>query len=299
MSKREGISRYNLIIKKLRKKPATFREISDYLKLESEIQSHNFDVSKRTFQRDVDDIRSIYNIDIRFDFSRQVYFIDDNDQPDVSERILEAFDTFNALNISDRMHDFIQFEPRRPQGTEHLYGLLHAIKNQLQVRFAYHKFWDEAASSRTVQPLMLKEVQNRWYVLARDVKDGRDKTFALDRVSELQITTDKFLLQPGLLPGEKFRDCFGIISPGNEEPCDVILSFTPLQGKYIKTLPLHHSQQILVDNDEETRVKLHLYVTFDLVQEIMSHGDNVTVREPSSLRDEIKAKANDLLSLYQ
>jgi len=74
MSKRESIARHNLIIKKLRKHPASFADISDYLALESELQEYNFIVSKRTFQRDLEDIRSLYNIDIQYDFSRKVYF---------------------------------------------------------------------------------------------------------------------------------------------------------------------------------------------------------------------------------
>jgi len=74
MSKRESIARYNLVIKKLRKHPASFAEISDYLSLESELQDYNFNVSKRTFQRDLEDIRSLYNIDIQFDFSRRADF---------------------------------------------------------------------------------------------------------------------------------------------------------------------------------------------------------------------------------
>lgn len=143
MSKRESIARYNLIIKKLRKRPATFAEIEEYLALESEIQSYNFNISKRTFQRDRDDIRSLYNIDILFDFSKKVYYIDFDEQPEANERILEAFDTFNALNLTDRLSKHIHFEKRKPQGTEHLYGVLHAIKNQIQIKFVYQKYWED------------------------------------------------------------------------------------------------------------------------------------------------------------
>jgi len=41
MSKRESIARYNLIIKKLRKQPSSFSEISDYLAFESDLQEYN------------------------------------------------------------------------------------------------------------------------------------------------------------------------------------------------------------------------------------------------------------------
>ena len=75
MSKRESIARYNLIIKKLRKSSSTFEEIDDYLARESELQSYNFNVSKRTFQRDLDDIRSLFKIDIQYNYTRKYYSI--------------------------------------------------------------------------------------------------------------------------------------------------------------------------------------------------------------------------------
>ena len=187
MSKREAIERYNLIIKKLRRQPSSFSEISDYLAFESDLQGYDFNVSKRTFQRDLEDIRSIYNIDIQYDFSRKVYYIDFDKLSEINERILEAFDTFNALNIADRLSDYIHFEKRRPQGTENLYGLLYAIKNRFQVTFSYQTFRDDKITHRTTEPYALKEFKNRWYVLAKDLKDKKVKSFALDRLSELEI----------------------------------------------------------------------------------------------------------------
>ncbi len=137
MSTTESLSRYNLIIKKVRRYPATFKEIEDYLKFESELQGYDYLISKRTFQRDLNNIRSIFNIDILFDFSRKVYYIEVDQETEVNKRIMEAFDTFNALNISERLSDYIHFEKRRSQGTENLYGILHAIKNHVQYSTPY------------------------------------------------------------------------------------------------------------------------------------------------------------------
>jgi len=298
MSKRESIARYNLIIKKLRKKPATFNEISDYLLLESELQGYNFNVSKRTFQRDIEDISSLYNIDIVYDFSRKVYYIDFDEQSEVNERIFEAFDTFNALNISDRLSDYIHFEKRRPQGTENLYGLLHAIKNKVQICFLYHKFWEDKITLRVVEPYALKEFKNRWYVLANDLKDNKVKSFALDRLTELEITNKKFQLPNNFNINEHFKFSFGIISPNGQEPQEVILSFDPFQGKYIKTLPLHESQVILKDNEQELLIKLTLYITHDFFMEILSFGENVKVIQPESLISDLISTYKNALSLY-
>jgi predicted DNA-binding transcriptional regulator YafY len=298
MSKREAISRYNLIIKKLRKSPVSFNEIADYLSLESELQSYDFNVSKRTFQRDLEDIRSIYNIDIQYDFSRKVYFIDFEQQPEVNERILEAFDTFNALNITDRLSNHIHFEKRRPQGTENLYGLLHAIKNQVQINFTYQKYWEDELTERIVEPYALKEFKNRWYVLANDLKDNQVKSFALDRLTDLEITKRKFQFPNDFNINEHYKYCFGIISPNGHKPQEVVLSFDPFQGKYIKSLPLHESQQILVDNEDELKVKLTLFVTHDFFMELLSYGENLKVIEPESLIKDIKNSLQETLKQY-
>lgn len=299
MSKRESIARYNLIIKKLRRKPATFVEIEDYLALESEIQAYNFNISKRTFQRDRDDIRALYNIDILFDFSKKVYYIDFDEQPEANERILEAFDIFNALNLTERLSKHIHFEKRKPQGTEHLYGVLHAIKNRIQIKFTYQKYWEDELTERIVEPYALKEFKNRWYILSKDSGDNKIKSFSLDRLSDLKILNKKFNFPKDFDVNEHYRYCFGIISPNDHEPEDVILSFNAFQGKYIKSLPLHDSQQILIDNEDELRIQLKLFITHDFFMELLSFGENLKILKPQTLINNLKSTVRNIQSIYE
>ncbi|MCF8308927.1 MAG: WYL domain-containing protein [Bacteroidales bacterium] len=298
MSKREAIARYNLIISKLRRQPATFGEIADHLAMESEIQGYDFNISKRTFQRDRKDIAAIYNIDIEYDFRRQVYYIEMDESSGVSAKIFEAFDTLNALNIADRVSEHIHFEKRRPQGTENLYGLLHAIKNRYQVRFIYEKFTGEKATLRTLEPYALKEFRNRWYVLGKDTKDNRIKAFGLDRLSSLDITQVRFTRPKDFDVNEFYRYCFGVISPDDQQPEIVELSFNPFQGEYIKSLPLHHSQEIIKDDEKELRIKLKLYVTHDFYMELLSLGNNVKVIQPEHLTEQMKETYREALGRY-
>ena len=77
------------------------------------------------------------------------------------------------------------------------------------------------------------------------------------------------------------------------------LSFEPFQGKYIKTLPLHHSQQIRVDNEEELQVTLRLCITHDFVMELLSYGDSMEVLEPPALIEEIREAHGKAFNLYK
>lgn len=295
MSKRGYISRYLLILRKLRTKPyTTYEELLsfmenqlDYLQMQDDRLHVGF--SKRTFQRDIRDIRNLFGIDIEYSKSPKGYHIQHTEAENMNfQRMLEAFDMFTSLNLAHDLKPYIHLETRRPQGTENLYGLLHAIKNRLIVRFTYQKFWEDDSSVRMVEPYALKEFRNRWYLMAKDKKDSKVKSFALDRLSSLEITISTFSYPADFNIEDNYRYCFGIISPNDEEPQDIILSFEPTQGKYIKTLPLHSSQQILINNDDELRVKLKLCVTFDLVMELLSFGDNIKVIKPQSLADDIR-----------
>jgi len=86
----------------------------------------------------------------------------------------------------------------------------------------------------------------------------------------------------------KQKKTFSTISPSDDKPQDIILSFPPLQGKYIKSLPLHHTQQIIIDTDKELQIKLHLYITYDLEMELLSYSSDIKVLKPKSLANRLK-----------
>jgi len=218
MENRNYLHRLLFTIKKLRACGyATFEELSVYIQREFELRDGAKKISIRTFQRDMATIRELFNIDIKCNRSNQ-YYIAEDDQTGFNNRILEAFDTFNALNISDQISNFIHFEKRKPQGTENLYELLHAIRNKLQIRFTYQKYWEDEITLRRAEPYALKEFKNRWYILANDLKDGKIKSFALDRLSALEITKKSFPFPNDFDVNSYFKNCFGIMGPNAAKP---------------------------------------------------------------------------------
>ena len=305
MSKRGYISRYLLILKKLKVKPySSYDELLhyidnqlEYLQMQDDTLTVGF--SKRTLQRDIKEIRDLFGIDVEFSKSRKGYYIIQNERENMNfQRMMEAFDMFNSLNLTQDLTPFIHLEKRRPQGTENLYGILHAIKNKLEITFEYQKFWDDEPGIRAVLPYALKEFKNRWYILAKDGKDNAIKTFALDRLTNLEITNKKFIFPPNYNVENHFKFCFGIMAPNDDSPKEIILSFDPFQGKYVKTLPLHETQQILIDKADQLQIKLTLYITYDFIMELLSFGDNVKVLKPESLANEIKAAHRSAFTQY-
>jgi predicted DNA-binding transcriptional regulator YafY len=280
--------RYSFIIHKLRtSKRASYEDISAYLEQKSNDTGYDFVTSRRTFARDIEDIASIYGIEIEYSFPMKCYYIKNESDPD-GVRMLEIFDMYQALQMHEHQSPFVHLEKRCPQGTEHIFGLLHAMKNHLQVTFGYQKYYQEHSENRVVAPMTLKEFKSRWYLFAKDSNDKKVKCYGLDRIFNLEILNVKFVDDECFDIDQYLKHCFGIISPNADTPSEIILSFDSFQGKYIKSLPLHETQEIVSDTEDELRIRLTLYITHDFLMELLSHGDTVKVIKPKHLADTLK-----------
>lgn len=298
MSTQESIARHRLIIQKLRNKPSSFEEILKKLEDESELHEMKFEISKRTFQRDVKEILSLYNIEIKFDRSQKVYFISEDSQDDYSQRLFEVLDVYQLLNLNQSISNFIEFSTRKSMGTEHLNGLLYAIQNRFQIKLNYKKFDSQEAEDRLIEPYLLKEFKNRWYLTAFDIEKKDFRTFGVDRIQFFNILTTKFQFPQKINPKSLFKNSFGIVKTENATPQKVLLKFVNHQGDYVRTLPLHSSQQILNESGGEMLVKLEIVPTYDFVFELLSMGANLKVLEPASLAEELKRKFEDAARNY-
>lgn len=298
MSKQESLARHRLIIQKLKSNPSTFEEILEKLKTESDLHDLNFEISKRTFQRDLKEIEQLYNIEIKNDRSRKVYYISNDSQDEFSERLFEVIDVFQLLNYNQSISKFVQFSTRKPMGTEHLSGLLYAIQNRFQIVLRYKKFDHDETENRLVEPYLLKEFKNRWYLRAYDIEKKKFRTYGIDRIQAMSISDKKFQFPSKSNPKDYFKDSFGIVGPDGAQPQEILLKFTNNQGQYIRTLPLHPTQQILEENGDEMLVRLKIVPTYDFLFELMSMGANLKVLEPKSLADEMKQKFREAFENY-
>ena len=297
MSIRQTIKRYTKIISLLRLRPMSFKEIQVEMEKDPDAVEENLTTSIRTMQRDIKAIASIYDIEIKNDPKTSKYYIVEDVENLPSKRLRENFEILNAIRMSRGFGDSLVFEERRSLGTEHMSGLMYAIQKKLYVEFTYEKFWDDSVMKRKVAPISLKESRNRWYLIARDEKDNRIKNFALDRIQNLFIEKDQF--QPVKYNvDEEFRDSFGIINGTNEKATEVILSFTPEQGRYVESLPLHHSQSLITKSEEEIRFGYYIRPTFDFKMEILSYGKQVKVIKPKKFKEDIIQDLQSSLSQY-
>ena len=299
MSKLIYFKRYLYVIDRLRSRPSSFIEIQEYIlrKLAQEDIDTFFEYSIRTFERDRKDIELLFGVFIHFDRKEKSYTIDEAEIADQSvARLIDAFSIHNALQDGNKLSLSVFLEKRKSLGTEHIHGIIHAIQNRLILQFTHQKHWEDFSTQRKVYPIAVKESQNRWYLVALDKKDEKVKTFGLDRITNLKISATKF--KPFTFNVEKeFRNAFGVLRDSPAEK--VILQFSKMQGEYIKTFPLHDSQQITRETGDFVTFEIYIHLTHDFIMELLRYGDNVKVVSPESLVWTMKEKINQMTNLYQ
>ena len=299
MSTRKTLIRYNKILKSLKASPKTFEELKDILERQSEDYGDDLSVSKRTFQRDMNDILSIFKIEIDFNHHIKKYEIKTEDL-EVSNRMLEAFNLFEVLSSTEKVQEYIYFDSYIETGEQYLQKIVQAIQQKKVLNFTYQKYWITDVSNRQLESYAIRLFKKRWYLIGKDLKDKQIKTFGIDRMSDLAIVNQKYTIPKDFSVQKMFENSFGIIS--KERPNDtvekVILQLEPTQGKYIKSLPLHPSQKVIADQPDYLLISLELYITFDFVKEILSMGNLVKIIQPQSLIKQVKSNLQQALEQY-
>lgn len=306
MAKKEQMLRLKFIeefLRRRKEKGASFEEISDYLESKYQDKGLKLDslkFTKRTFLRDKEAILEVFLINISYRRSSNTYAIDYDEIDEYHEDIFDNLLLVEAYKEVKGKKNVMFFEQRKSRGLHWLNGLVHAITHQKIITLNYTKFWEGVSYKKTLEPYALKEFRNRWYLLANE-KDGKGfflKTFGLDRISDLEISNSSF--KPEKIDIENyFKNSFGIIYGENEEVEEIVLSFDSEQGQYIKTLPMHHSQKVLIDNDKEYRIQLTLFPTYDFEREVLSHGERVKVISPKSFKEHLQNEVKKMLKNYK
>lgn len=306
MAKKEQMLRLKFIEEFLRRRKdrgASFEEINEYLESKYQDRGLELDVlkfTKRTFLRDKEAIFEVFGVHIIYKRSTNSYIIDADEIDEYHEDVFDNLLLVEAYREVRGKKNVMFFEQRKSRGLHWLNGLVHSITHQKIIALNYTKFWEGVSHQKTLEPYALKEFRNRWYLLANE-KNGKDfilKTFGLDRISDLEISNSTF--KPQKIDIEKyFINSFGIIYSEDEQPEEIVLSFDSEQGQYIKTLPMHHSQKVLIDNDKEYRIQLTLFPTYDFEREVLSHGERVKVISPKSFRDHLQNEVKNMLKNYK
>ncbi|MGM0944700.1 MAG: helix-turn-helix transcriptional regulator [Bacteroidota bacterium] len=281
-----------------RKEGFTWEEISRKLENFYEMKGVVKTVTKRTFQRDLQDIRDLHGVDIQFNKRLQKYQIDESETSPRQMDLLASFDLISAFHLPKSLGDFVSFDERKAKGTEYLFGLVYAIQNSFFVKISFQAFTQSEPSEHWLEPLVLKEFKNRWYLIGNN-EGGEIQRFAFDRILEVEVSKVKRKGKRTDFDIREYYDgVFGISNELDQPVEEVELIIGKLKTQYIKSMPFHSSQVVLSEGDDGVRVSLHVKINYDFVSEILSHGDEIIVLRPTKLKEAVLERAKNIVRGY-
>jgi biotin operon repressor len=262
------------------------------------------DCSSRTFDRVIESLRDEFGCEILYDTKKKGYFLDQKKsfQIDSVQRLItlsRIVDTIKENLICDKEAlNYIQFDyDGLIKGSQYLGPILNAIKEKRKVSIAHQKYQSDEPKIYEVCPYLLKEYQGRWYLLAYAEIYQEFRTFGLHRINTLELTNTNFIPDDSIKVESYFDDVVGIVQGLSEvEPIELL--FSTSQSAFIKSQPIHKSQEIISDDENGLHLKLVVSVNYELIQKIMMHGQEVKVLNPEWLAEDIKMRLKKAMQLY-
>jgi len=280
----------------------------DHLLSKKEIQdileAYDFIASSRTLTRDIETLKLEFDISIEYNNARRGYYINEENRMKIYD-VLNFFELVstadiitNSLKDNKNLLNSISFDDRgNLHRIENLKVLFLAIKNSQLISFVHINYYKGTKTDYKIKPYLLKEYLNRWYVVGEVCETDDIRIFGIDRLTKLNLLKKKFVPKPDIGIKERFDDVIGLVYGGKVEAVELL--FTEKQGHYIKSLPWHKSQKILIDNDQEFRIELMVFPNDELKQKILRIGSQVKVIKPQWLANKVRKELEDTLSNYR
>lgn len=297
---KELFNRYVWLIDLLQRYGRLTRREIDELWMRSEY-SEGKPMARRTFMNYRQAIQEMFDVNIECDPSTYEYYIEVPEALEGNGARVWALNTLSVntlLNESQELRDRIVLE-NIPSGQKFLRQVFEAMKESRMVWLSYHSFRRITGSRTLVAPYFVKLFRQRWYVVGLPEGERRIKTYALDRVTSLELSDRTFVYPEGFEPADYFKDCFGI-TYGEQLAEEVVLRVSALQANYLRTLPLHESQVESERGDSHSVFRYRLKITPDLVQELYALSFwQAEVLAPQSLREAVAARLAESLAGYR
>lgn len=246
-----------------------------------------------------------------------------DDEKTVLSTALDALGSFDGLDNFEWLNDLtirLNLEQHEPvislsknllTNSTLIARLFTVIRLKQVINLQYHTFQNDEIRSVCVSPYLLKEYNNRWYLIASASDSGRILTFPLDRIDDFRINTNvSFLSAPENLH-ERYEEIIGV-TYNEEKPLQKIIFWASENSKdYIITKPIHGSQKIIrgeMDSqlcstypnlNDGKFFQIECRENYELIRELISFGNDLVVISPSQIKELIKSKIEQHYSAYK
>lgn len=237
--------------------------------------------------------------------------------------VLETIGQFDGLDNFEWLEDFkeklgvkeheriIYFSNNPYLKNSNLLGTLFTyIANKVVVLLTYRTFSEDAQREIVFHPYLLKQYNNRWYVIGAADSDDKILTFALDRIINVNPLPEKTYRPCNEDVIERYEDIIGITYYENELVEEIVFWTSDKATNYIDTKPIHGSQKILKEEmSNELRTKypslkggkfysINCIRNYELIRELTLYGKELLVISPSTIQEEVFQRISEQYQNY-
>ena len=297
-----------------------------------EYEGRDINVSKRTIQLDIQLMRSDklgYNAPIEvydkkyYRYEDESYSITDiplteNDMSVLSETVemLKQFKDFSLFSelggIINKLEDKIYTEKTHSssiihldkneslKGLQFLDELYMAIVKKVCLTITYQSFKAREASKINFHPYILKEFNNRWFLIGTPTKESVIRNLALDRIISVEYNLDIPYVKGDFDGDDYYKNTIGVTVLNDSSLKVIKLKINRLNAPYVLTKPFHSSQKTIERlEDGSVIIELTVHTNYELERLILGFGSSIEVLSPRDLKRRITRNLANALANYE
>lgn len=189
-----------------------------------------------------------------------------------------------------------------PADVELFGDLMEAVRAGKEACFDYQKLNAPAGERRKVQPYHVGRIEHGWYLLAWDTARQAMRTFALQRIRNLQLLETGFERDPLFNAQDYLGAGFGVWSYQNtgQTMHEVRIRLEGYAARVVAERQWHSSQEIIRITEDGGVIEFRVKVTGleEITRWVLSWGSKATVLGPPELRERLKSEIEAMLSQF-
>ena len=250
------------------------------------------------FHRWKSTVEILFDVKIKCNSYNEYYIEEAADlrSADLRSRMLNSMSVNNLLKDSKELSDRILFEPVQ-SGEKFLAPVIEAMRDKCVLQMTYQGFNKPSPTTFPVEPYCLKMFKQRWYLLAYSPDIDQTRVYSLDRIHALNPTNQKYRLPDNFNAEAYFRNVYGV-NGIDQEPEEVKISISASQAPYLRSLPLHLSQEETECNGAYSVFRWFVVPSYDFCQELYKYGSDLEILAPEWLRKEFRDNAFETIEKY-
>lgn len=170
-----------------------------------------------------------------------------------------------------------------------------ATAKRSQVEILYSALSTGNETRRLVDPYQVWAMNGSFYLIGRCHLRGSVRTFAMDRIKELNVLEETFHLPKEFSLDDYLQTAFRVMTG---KPETVRVWFRASAAQVVKERIWHPTQEIREQGDGSIIITMEVPINYEVIAWILGFGSAAEVVEPSSLRKQVTSELRAGLKRY-